>query len=394
MPSLYLHIPFCKARCGYCDFVTYTGMEESMPRYISALQEEVRRKTKGERPETIFIGGGTPTALDLKSFERLMELVDSLRKAEGNQEITLEANPESLRPELIELMRSGGINRVSMGLQSTNDDLLRFMGRIHNYRTFLEAYEALQRAGFTNLSFDLITGIPGQTQTALARTLQQTLDLEPAHCSVYSLILEQGTPFYRKWANHELTLPDDETDRLLQDLMVDGLTAAGYERYEISNYSKPGFACRHNLNYWALGEYWGCGAAAAEYVGHERALNVASLSEYLLAVENGKDPTLERKVQTHEEEIEEFIFMGLRQTQGISRAVFKERFGRPVEAIYDQVLPRFLASGVLVLTPTHLYLTRRGLDISNYILSDFLLSDAALDARSDDRAGAAKQSLT
>lgn len=373
MPGLYIHIPFCKKRCYYCDFTTYTGLEGLMPDYVKALEKEVRQQMQGKQAQTIFIGGGTPTSLDDASFAHLMAIVKS-QITSPEQEVTMEANPESLSLTKVRLMKEAGINRVSMGLQSTDDLILKNIGRIHDYATFLKSYSLLRQEGFTNLSFDLITALPGQDQSVILDTIEKSLALAPEHVSVYSMILEEGTPFYKKVEEGQLQLTDDETDRQFQDLFRQRLEEAGYHRYEISNYARTGLECRHNLNYWDLGEFIGCGVAAAGFSEGLRWINTPSVSEYIHGIESGEDVSESVHRNSREDTMEEFVFMGLRKTAGISMEQFFERFGESFDSVYPGVCDRFIANGLMVRQGDRLYLTTRGLDLSNYILSDFILT--------------------
>lgn len=375
MPGLYIHIPFCKKRCYYCDFTTYTGMESTMGPYVEALGKELRRRAAGIHAQTIFIGGGTPTSLDDASFARLMELTAELITS-PDQEVTMEANPESITPAKVRMMKSAGINRVSMGLQSTDDVILKNIGRIHDYATFLRSYQLLRDEGFDNLSFDLITALPGQDEAIIADTIGKAIALAPDHMSVYSMILEEGTPFYRKVQANELALPSDEEDRLFQDLFRNRLEAAGYERYEISNFARGGNVSRHNLNYWNFGEYIGCGVAAAEFLGGVRRTNTPSIPEYIRRIEAGLDAAVTTHVNSAEDSMEEFVFMGLRKTEGISTKEFKDRFNRDFFEVYDVICDRFIENDLMISDGDRIHLTDRGLDLSNYVMADFILTES------------------
>ncbi len=375
MPGLYIHIPFCKKRCYYCDFTTYTGMESTMGPYVEALGKELRRRAAGIHAQTIFIGGGTPTSLDDASFARLMELTAELITS-PDQEVTMEANPESITPAKVRMMKSAGINRVSMGLQSTDDVILKNIGRIHDYATFLKSYQLLRDEGFDNLSFDLITALPGQDEAIIADTIGKAIALAPEHMSVYSMILEEGTPFYRKVQANELALPSDEEDRLFQDLFRNRLEAAGYERYEISNFARGGNVSRHNLNYWNFGEYIGCGVAAAEFLGGVRRTNTPSIPKYIRRIEAGLDAAVTTHVNSAGDSMEEFVFMGLRKTEGISTKEFKDRFNRDFFEVYDGICDRFIENDLMISDGDRIHLTDRGLDLSNYVMADFILTES------------------
>lgn len=344
-----------------------------MPAYVDSLAKEVRKALAGAIPETIFIGGGTPTSLDDESFRSLMAIIGSLN-IRSDQEVTIEANPESVTPEKVALMKEGGINRVSLGLQSTDNILLRHIGRIHSYEKFLDSYQLLRREGFDNLSFDLITALPGQDDAVIKRTIDEVLELQPEHVSVYSMILEEGTPLYTLHEAGKLRLPDDETDRRFQDMFVEKLQREGYQRYEISNYAKPGRESKHNLNYWNFGDYYGCGVAASGFLKGVRHTNTRSLTDYINRIGEGEDIRTEIHVNTPEDAMEEFIFMGLRKTEGISLTDFKQRFGRDFSTVYGDIPQRFQDRGFLIEENDRLRLSDKGLDISNYIMSDFMLT--------------------
>lgn len=370
MPGLYLHIPFCKARCHYCDFTTFTGKNHLMAAYVDALIQEIEGKTCHRQPETIFIGGGTPTALDDLSFSKLMTYLSRFKV----KEFSLEANPESVTDRKIEAMKAAGVNRVSLGLQSFDDDILRRIGRIHDAATFRKAFAALRRHGFSNLNFDLITGLPGQTKAMLGHSLSEALALRPEHISVYSLILEPETPFYHQVKKGQLILPDEATEADFQDMVHSRLTQAGYDHYEISNYALPGFNCQHNENYWQLGDYIACGVAAAGFEEGLRYTNTASLEDYLDRMARGQDPAQARHVNSPAETMEEFVFMGLRQKKGISLQEFQDRFHRSFASVYGTIPDGYIASGHLQLIGDRLSFKGEGFTISNYILADFLLS--------------------
>lgn len=368
--SLYIHIPFCAKKCGYCDFVSYSGKESLMSDYTHALIEELRIVTEGRTFSTIFIGGGTPTHLPDGLFEELLSFIHTLPRTE-DYEYTCEGNPESLTESKILIMKRYGVNRISMGLQTTDDILLKNIGRIHDYRTFLRAYETAGRY-FENISFDLITALPGQRMENIVDTVRKAVALDPPHISVYSLILEEGTEFHRKVTEGTMLLPDEDEDRDFQKYVHDYLTESGYIKYEISNYARPGYECRHNINYWRCGEYIGAGVAAAGYENGVRYLNTSAISEYIRRIEEGKSAHEEENKVTESDSMAEFIFMGLRMTEGIDLMDFQKRFHKDFKEHYSAVLDRYLSSGHLEEEGTRIRFTQKGEDISNYILSDFV----------------------
>ena len=371
--GLYIHIPFCKARCSYCDFTSYAGSESLMGPYVKALKTELEIKTKNKCISTVFIGGGTPTALPDELFADLLGFLQgSLDLADG-YEFTVEGNPESMTREKISAMKRYGVNRVSMGLQTTDDLLLKNIGRIHDYETFLTAYENLSAAGMRNVSFDLITGLPGYTMAKLKDTMDKVITLAPNHISIYSLILEEGTPLSQLVAKGRVELPDEEADRAMQAYARDHLAAAGYGKYEISNYSQPGYECKHNISYWQVQDYIGVGVAAAGFEANRRYQNTPSIETYLELINCGVPAAVESTMNTEADNMEEFMFMGLRMINGISMSEFKRRFNQEIAAVYGKVMERYLKTGHMIMKGDRLCLSEAGLDISNYILSDFIL---------------------
>lgn len=373
--SLYIHIPFCKIRCSYCDFVSYANKNYLMKPYIDALKKEIGEKTSGRVISTIFIGGGTPTAISDELFEDLLRFIKAKVVLEPGYEFTVEANPESVNPEKAKIMKINGVNRVSMGLQATNNILLKNIGRIHDLKAFNNAYKLLRDEGFDNINLDLITGLPGQTMDDIKDSLDFVRETDPDHISVYSLILEEGTPMYLSVEKGLVTLPSEEVDRDFQDVMRDGLEEIRYHRYEISNFSKPGFECRHNINYWKTGEYIGAGVSASGIEGNTRYNNTSSIEEYINSVNAGKDPASEKHLNSFEDDVEEFIFMGLRMTEGILADDYFKRFNEELFDTYGDVIKKYIDSGHLKFEEGRLFFTSQGFDISNYILSDFMLTE-------------------
>ena len=349
--GLYLHIPFCIQKCGYCDFLSASGTGEEKEAYVQALEKEIRSYgdfAKGYRVSTVFVGGGTPSCLEAPQTERIFQAVRDTFDIERMPEISMEMNPGTVTPEKLQTYKNCGINRLSMGLQSVRDSNLKLLGRIHTYEAFLESYHLAREAGFQNINVDLISSLPGQTEASWREELKTTAELSPEHISVYQLILEEGTPFYEKYAGHPELLPDEETSRAIYEVTAEVLAAYGFRQYEISNYAKEGRECRHNLKYWERGDYLGLGLGAASMVRNIRMNNTGDMKTYLEKC--GEPKTMRTDVQFLEEpqQMEEFMFLGLRKTRGISKKEFRRVFGRDIELVYEKALEKLLSNGMLL----------------------------------------------
>lgn len=467
--SLYIHIPFCKAKCSYCDFLSFDSCGYDRQRqYISALCKEIEayRTVAGDYlVTTIFIGGGTPSYIEADLIGQVMQSIYKIFKVDPEAEITIEGNPDSLKADKLKTYRQAGINRLSIGLQSANDDMLKTLGRVHDYDQFTEAYNSAREAGFSNINIDIMSGLPGETADSYMETLKKVSALEPEHISAYSLIVEEGTPLSGRQELLEL-LPSEEEDRMLYAATKERLKAEGYDRYEISNYAKEGFQCRHNIIYWTGGEYLGMGLGAASYLTvwldddkceKIRFHGVEDLDEYIgsflqcdgiqedeytnmyhfyenendlcgemdfpdsatedfsdvdddydmyegmgfsLGMDIGMDGSsdkMEHNIQKYKEyensallefirdyykdlyfskrkdEMEEFMFLGLRLIRGISKAEFKERFGTAIERVYGEVIEKYKERGLLIEQEGRLFLSDKGIDVSNVIMAEFML---------------------
>ncbi|MCM1175121.1 MAG: radical SAM family heme chaperone HemW [Blautia sp.] len=397
--SLYLHIPFCARKCRYCDFLSYPAAEREQEEYLALLLKEIEEQSffyKKYRVISIFIGGGTPSLLEGDAVKRIFEELNRDYTIEKDCEITLEANPDSLAPPKLAAYRQAGVNRLSVGLQSADDEELRRLGRIHDYRTFCRAYEAARREGFQNINIDLMSAVPGQTSASYRKTLERVLSLKPEHISAYSLILEEGTWFYEH--RKELSFPTEDEDRELYELTGEMLALFNYIRYEISNYAKAGYECRHNKVYWKRGNYAGFGLGAASMVNDVRWSNRRTMREYREALSAADPGNLKEAVALQEtgalreaqelieararfgenvqylsrqEQMEEFMFLGLRLTEGVRKRDFLDRFGVPIEDVYGGTLDRLRREGLLRVDDA-VRLTPYGFDISNYVMAKFL----------------------
>ncbi|MCR5486294.1 MAG: radical SAM family heme chaperone HemW [Lachnospiraceae bacterium] len=371
--SIYIHVPFCARKCQYCDFLSVSGEEEAYRPYFEALLKEAGLYSKvlsQKTIQTVYIGGGTPSLVPSVYIKNILCKLKEMAPFETDAEISMEMNPGTFREEATEDYREAGISRVSIGCQSIHAAELEALGRIHDHADFLRTYEGLRRAGFDNLNVDLMTGIPEETVKTAKQTLKAVAGLDPEHISVYSLILEPGTPLYAKAEAGLLRLPAEEECIAIDEMTSAYLDQKGYRRVEISNYAKPGRECRHNVRNWECRDYLGLGAGAASLLDGHRMRNTADIRAYI------KDPEhslAEDHLLTEKEKMEEFMFLGLRMTRGVSLSDFKERFGRDLLGVYGESVRRHCREGLLVFGEDRLFLTERGLAVSNPILADFLL---------------------
>lgn len=371
--ELYVHIPFCVRKCQYCDFLSGPSDEETKDRYIEALLKEIRAAEHTEDYEivSVFIGGGTPSALKAEAIASIMRTLQEQFFFCEDAEVTIEANPGTVDLEKLTIYRNVGINRLSLGLQSTDAEELKLLGRIHSYEEFLKSYEWARKAGFSNINIDLMFAIPGQTGEAWRQHLYQVAELNPEHISAYSLIIEEGTPF----AEQNLDLPDEDTEYQMYEDTAEILERYGYRQYEISNYAKQGYMCRHNAGYWQRREYLGFGLGASSLYGGMRFSNTHQMQEYLKESRNPDQIRQDVTVLSRNERIEEFMFLGLRMTEGISEKKFEENFDVRLMDVYGDILQKYEETGFMEHIETKWRLTRKGIHVSNHILADFLLDE-------------------
>ena len=371
--ELYVHIPFCVRKCQYCDFLSGPSDEETKDRYIEALLKEIRAAEHTEDYEivSVFIGGGTPSALKAEAIASIMRTLQEQFFFCEDAEVTIEANPGTVDLEKLTIYRNVGINRLSLGLQSTDAEELKLLGRIHSYEEFLKSYEWAREAGFSNINIDLMFAIPGQTGEAWRQHLYQVAELNPEHISAYSLIIEEGTPF----AEQNLDLPDEDTEYQMYEDTAEILERYGYRQYEISNYAKQGYMCRHNAGYWQRREYLGFGLGASSLYGGMRFSNTHQMQEYLKESRNPDQIRQDVTVLSRNERIEEFMFLGLRMTEGISEKKFEENFDVRLMDFYGDILQKYEETGFMEHIETKWRLTRKGIHVSNHILADFLLDE-------------------
>lgn len=373
--GLYLHIPFCVRKCAYCDFLSWRGTEEEQQRYVEGLLKEIesyRSFAQGYRVSTVFLGGGTPSVLSGEQMARILETLQNVFAIEKKPEITLEMNPGTADRDKLKVYRKMGVNRLSIGLQSVKNENLKLLGRIHRYEDFLETWKMAREEGFENISADMISSIPGQNLEQWKEELEILVQTPLEHISVYQLILEEGTAFYDRYGDHEELLPDEDTSREIYLWTGKFLEDQGYRQYEISNYAKPGRESRHNLKYWERGDYLGLGLGAASMVRNIRMSNTRDMEEYLGCCHNPK--TMRKDVEFLEEprQMEEFMFLGLRKTRGVSRKEFRRIFGRELDMVYEKALDKCLRNGMLKEHRDRIYLSQEGILLSNQVLSEFL----------------------
>ena len=369
--EIYIHIPFCIRKCDYCDFLSGPSGPEEQADYVQALLREIQAVEEGEgrSVSSIFIGGGTPSVLDERLLGDILREIRNRFKMEEDVEITIEVNPGTANIGKLQAYREMGINRLSIGLQSPEDRELKILGRIHNYGQFLETYQEARTVGFDNINIDLMSAIPDQTYEGWVKNLRTVAELEPEHISAYSLIVEEGTPF----AARKLNLPDEDTEYNMYEATAQILKEYGFEQYEISNYARKGRECRHNVGYWTRQDYLGFGLGASSLYGKERFANTVDMKKYL---ENSKNPEKIREKEpslTREDEMAEFMFLGLRMTKGISKADFQRCFGCTIESVYGEVLEKYESMELLLEKDGRIFLSREGIHVSNSIMAEFLL---------------------
>lgn len=380
MPGLYVHIPFCVRKCRYCDFFSL-AQPELMERYLEALHAEIRALSRQpwDTIDTVFFGGGTPSLLSGKQATALLQELKRQFSIAADAEITFECNPGTLTRETLSSYREAGVNRLSIGVQSLQDELLQRIGRIHTSAAFFDSFRLAREAGFTNINADVMHGLPGQTKEAYLSTLEGLTSLCPEHISAYGLILEEGTALFDDVAAKRETLPDEDDVYEMQDAGIAYLTQQGYVRYEISNFAKPGYVCRHNLNYWANGAYLGLGAGAhsawrLNMSGLPQWTRWSNADDIAAYIKEAAMPLAQKALHgiPANEEAFETVMVGLRTSAGIPLRDFQERFHKPFAACYPKSVEILRQKGWLVLSPMHAYLTKQGLDLQNAALQYFL----------------------
>lgn len=377
--ELYIHIPFCVRKCKYCDFLSAPGNENEIDRYVAQLIKEITVQSQFYTDyvvSSIFFGGGTPSILKSAHITNIMSVIYANWKVEASAEISLEANPGTVTEDRLLNYKVAGINRLSFGLQSANDAELKILGRIHTFSQFLESYEMARAAGFDNINVDLISAIPGQSLTSWKNTVKRVAMLKPEHISAYSLMIEEGTEFFDLYTSKEgkKMLPSEDEDREMYHATKAILNEYGYNRYEISNYARPGFECKHNIGYWTGAEYLGLGLGASSYTMDRRFHVERDLNNYM-QIDMTKDITpLYEDIQqlSYEDKMNEFMFLGLRMIQGVSGAEFAERFKQNMFEVYYFAIDKNIRHGLLEVDQPYLRLTEKGLDLANVVMGDFV----------------------
>lgn len=372
--ELYIHIPFCLRKCSYCDFLSFKAGREAQRQYADALIAEIisrGKACKGETVSSIFFGGGTPSILPAEWIEEILSAAGTAFSIEEDAEISMEANPGTVDAEKLTVYRRAGINRLSFGCQSAEDEELRMLGRIHTWQEFLDSFREARAVGFDNINVDLMSALPGQSAASWEKTLRRVTELGPEHISAYSLILEEGTPLFQN--QEQYTFPDEDEERLMYERTHVILEEYGFVQYEISNYSLPGRECRHNLGYWTGTGYLGLGLGASSYKDQRRFSNTRVMDDYIRLA--AQPELLEREVEllTEEDRISERLILGLRLRQGVSEAAFEKEFHRSLTEVFGSVIDKYMGWGLLEWEKGSLRLTREGISVSNTVMAEFLL---------------------
>lgn len=401
--GIYIHIPFCKHKCYYCDFVSFSNKEEIVEKYIKAVTKELKKYLenkefmKNYNVTTIYIGGGTPSYIDSKYIVEILKEIE--KKLVNNDtkfqdiEITLEVNPGTINEEKVNLYKKAKINRISMGVQSTNDKILKQIGRIHTYNEFLEAYNLVRKIGFDNINIDLMIGLPNQTISDVKESLEKIIELNPNHISVYSLILEEGTVLDKMIEEGKMELLDEELERNMYWYVKNTLENSGYNHYEISNFSKIGKESKHNLNCWEQKEYIGIGTSAHSYINGVRYCNKSSVEKYIeninnkdidvneiVKLGNSDESFLEKvenvyeidEIQSLEDKKREYMLLGLRKLEGVKISSFKEKFVENPIYVYHKELEKLVEEDLIRIDGDRIFLSRRGIDLANLVWKEFV----------------------
>ncbi|MGX9135333.1 radical SAM family heme chaperone HemW [Rummeliibacillus sp. JY-2-4R] len=374
--GIYIHIPFCHQICNYCDFNKVFFKNQPVDEYIESLGEEMRLWSEEQdfsNIETIFLGGGTPTSLSEEQLNRLLELIRKYIPMDHVTEFTSEANPDELTKDKLQVLYNGGVNRLSLGVQAFQQELLTNLGRTHSNTQVFGAIEEAKKIGFENISIDLMYGLPGQTMQQWQETLEIAFSLQLPHYSAYSLIVEPKTIFYNLMAKRKLRLPGEDTEAEMYDVLMSEMEKHGLHQYEISNFSKDGYSSIHNRIYWDNDEYAGFGAGAHGYINGIRYSNHGPLKKYMGSIANGNKPIHETHVETKKEKIEEELFLGLRKTAGVSKKHFYKKFNCTIESIYEKQLDELKNKGLLWIDEDVIQLTRKGRFVGNEVFEEFLL---------------------
>lgn len=371
--GVYIHIPFCKQKCLYCDFISFAQKEEMQEKYVEAIKKEINNWHKQNENfliKTIYIGGGTPSFIESKYITQILNQFE----VGPATSITIEVNPGTVTKQKLESYKKTGINRLSIGLQSTNNKLLKEIGRIHNYEDFLQIYKTAIEVGFKNINVDLMIGLPNQSISDVKDTLNKITTLNPEHISVYSLIVEEGTPIAKLIQNKTLILPDEEKERQMYWYVKDYLELKGYKHYEISNFAKPDFESKHNMDCWEQKQYIGFGVAANSYIDNKRFCNISDLQKYIENCNNGKfeDNIVIQEIQSKEDKMKEYMILGLRKIDGVSIQKFENKFNENPIMIFKKELQKLCEEQLILIDGDIIKLTNKGLDFANIVWEEFI----------------------
>ena len=371
--GIYVHIPFCKQKCSYCDFISYCDKNDLIEKYISTLKQEIKNISANEYEiSTIYIGGGTPSYIESKYIGEILNTIKQKYNISKTAEITIEVNPGTVTKEKLENYIKAGINRISIGLQSCNNNLLKMIGRIHTYEDFLSTYKLAREVGFKNINVDLMIGLPNQTLDDVKKSLKEISKLNPEHISVYSLIVEEGTPIEKKIENGQLKLPNEELERKEYWKVKKFLENSGYKHYEISNFAKTGYESKHNLNCWEQKEYLGFGAAAHSYMNRTRYSNTENIEEYINQKVKNEKLHIVHEIQREEEQKKEYMLLGLRKIDGVQISSFKNKFGCNPIMEFKNELNKLTREGLIEVDLNQIKLTEKGIDLANIVWEEFI----------------------
>ncbi len=372
--GIYIHIPFCKQKCTYCDFISFPNQEEKQEKYTQKLLEEIEQNKElisKYQVTTLYIGGGTPSYIESKNIVQIINTIQkNIKEKIEEMEVTIEVNPGTVTKQKLNDYKKCGINRLSIGLQTTNDELLKTIGRIHNYKEFLNTYQLAREVGFENINVDLMIGLPNQTIKDIKESLKKVIDLKPEHISIYSLIVEPNTPMEKMIEEKTLILPTEEEERKQYHYVKNQLELHGYEHYEISNFAIPKKQAKHNLNCWEQKEYIGVGVAAHSYINKKRYSNTENLEEYLKG--NIEQTKTIHEIQEIEEQKKEYMLLGLRKLQGVQIIKFKEKFGENPLFIFRKEIEKLVKQGLIEIDLDNILLTPKGLDFANLVWEEFV----------------------
>lgn len=371
--GIYVHIPFCKQKCYYCDFISYCNKDEMIEDYVEAVKKEIQLQKIKSQISTVYIGGGTPSYIDSKYIQEIVREIKN-KDVSQNAEITIEVNPGTVTLQKLQDYKDEGINRLSIGLQSSKDELLEQIGRIHNFEQFLETYDMARKVGFKNINIDLMLGLPNQSITDLKETLEKIINLGPEHISVYSLIIEDGTPIANKIEKGELELPDEDTERNMYWYVKNTLELNEYKHYEISNFAKKGYESKHNMNCWMQKEYIGIGIAAHSYRDITRYSNTENINEYIKNIKKGKleSNRIIHEIQKEQDKKKEFMLLGLRLIDGVNISDFKNKFGDNPIYLFRNQLNKLVNENLIKVDNNNIKLTNKGIDLANLVWEEFV----------------------